>query len=55
MKYIVVVRIREGRFSRQAVLEKESMEEIKELLDDMPYNWELEKIYEPTKEIKISI
>lgn len=54
MKYLMVIRIKEGKFNRQWVVEKESLDEVLKSSEEFPYNWELEKVYEIASEINIT-
>ncbi len=53
MKFLIVVKITEGRFTRQYTFEKESYDEVLKSVNEFPYNWELLKVYEIANEIEI--
>lgn len=53
MKYLMVIGIKEGKFNKQWVVEKESYDEVLKSIEEFPWNWKLEKVYEIAKEIKL--
>lgn len=53
MKFLMVVKIRAGRFVSYQNFEKESYDEVLKSIEEFPYNWKLEKVYEIAKEIKL--
>lgn len=46
MKFLIVVKIKEGKFTSQYTFEKESFDEVMKSVNEFPYNWELVKVYE---------
>ena len=55
MKYLIVVNIKEGRFTRQHTFEKENYDEVLKSINEFPYNWELLKVYEISREVSLDI
>lgn len=55
MRYLIVVRITEGRFNKQYTFEKESFDEVIKSISEFPYNWKLEKVYEIANEVELEI
>lgn len=53
MRFLMVVKIKEGKFTTYNTFEKESFDEVLKSVNEFPYNWKLEKVYEIAKEIKL--
>ena len=46
MKFLIVVKIKEGRFVQWQTFEKETYDDVLTSISEYPSNWTVEKVYE---------
>lgn len=46
MRFLIVVKIKEGRFTEWHTFEKETFDDVLNSIKEYPHNWTVEKVYE---------